>query len=71
MGETDSRLEIQIDMASTSEKIDIERAKKTAEHVFDVLGASGTAGGSAAMARGHRQRAAVVRVRSVEIIELD
>jgi hypothetical protein len=25
-------------MASTSEKIDIERTKKTAEHVFDVLG---------------------------------
>jgi len=65
------RLEIQIDMASTSEKIDIERTKKTAEHVFDVLGGNGTAGGSAPMARGHRQCTAVVRVRSVEIIELD
>jgi len=32
-------------MASTSEKIDIERTKKTAEHVFDVLGGSGTAVG--------------------------
>ena len=31
-------MEIQIDMASTSEKIDIEKAKKTAEHVFDILG---------------------------------
>jgi hypothetical protein len=31
-------------MASTLEKIDIERTKKTAEHVFDVLGGSGTAG---------------------------
>ena len=38
VGEADSRLEIQIDMASKSEKIDIERTKKTAEHVFDVLG---------------------------------
>ena len=65
------RLEIQIDMASTSQKIDIERTKKTAEHVFDVLGGSGTAGGSAPMARGHRKRTAVVRARSVEIIELD
>ena len=36
------RLEIQIDMASTSEKIDVERTKKAAEHVFDVLGGSGT-----------------------------
>jgi hypothetical protein len=25
-------------MASTSERVDIERTKKTAEHVFDVLG---------------------------------
>src|SRR5713226_10316523 len=25
-------------MGSTSEKVDIEKAKKTAEHVFDVLG---------------------------------
>jgi hypothetical protein len=65
VGETDSRLEIQIDMASTSERIDIERTKKTAEHVFDVLGGNETAGGSAPMARGHRQRTAVVRVRSV------
>jgi 2-polyprenyl-3-methyl-5-hydroxy-6-metoxy-1,4-benzoquinol methylase len=31
-------VEIQINMASTSEKIDIERTKKTAEHVFEVLG---------------------------------
>ena len=31
-------MEILIDMASKSEKIDIERTKKTAEHVFDVLG---------------------------------
>jgi hypothetical protein len=38
VGEADSHLEIQIDMASTSEKVDIERTKKTAEHVFDVLG---------------------------------
>jgi hypothetical protein len=37
------RLEIQIDMVSTSEKIDIERTKKTAEHVFDVLGRNGSA----------------------------
>jgi hypothetical protein len=57
------RLEIQIDMVSTSEKIDIERTKNTAEHVFDVLGRNGSAGGSAPMARGHRQRTAVVRVR--------
>jgi hypothetical protein len=42
------RLEIQIDMASTSEKIDIERTTKTAEHVFDVLGGSGTAMGKRA-----------------------
>jgi hypothetical protein len=42
------RLEIQIDMASTSEKIDIERTKKTPEHVFDVLGGSGTAVGKRA-----------------------
>jgi hypothetical protein len=47
-------------MASTSEKIDIERTKKTAEHVFDLLGGSGTARGCAPMARGHRQRTAVV-----------
>jgi len=39
--------------------------------VFDMLGGSGTAVGSAPMARGHRQRTAVVRLRSVEIIELD
>jgi hypothetical protein len=65
------RLEIQIDMASTSEKIDIERTKKTAEHVFDVLGGSGTAVGKRADGAWHRQRTAVVRVRSVEIIELD
>jgi len=58
-------------MASTSEKVDIERTKKTVEHVLDVLGGSGTAVGSAPIARGHRQRTAVVRVRSVEIIELD
>jgi hypothetical protein len=25
-------------MGSTSEKVDIEKAKKTAEHIFDVLG---------------------------------
>ena len=31
-------MEILIVMASTSEKIDIEKTKKTAEHVFDVLG---------------------------------
>jgi hypothetical protein len=36
-----------------------------------MLGGSGTALGSAPMARGHRQRTAVVRLRSVEIIELD
>ena len=58
-------------MASTSEKIDIERTKKTAEHVFDVPGGNGTAGGSAPMAFGHRQHTVVVRVRSMEIIELD
>ena len=62
------RLEIQIDMASTSEKIDIERTKKTAEHVFDVLGGSGTAVEKRADDAWHRQRTAVVRVRSVEII---
>jgi hypothetical protein len=42
------RMEIQIDMTSTSEKIDIERTTKTAEHVFDVLGGSGTAMGKRA-----------------------
>jgi 2-polyprenyl-3-methyl-5-hydroxy-6-metoxy-1,4-benzoquinol methylase len=31
-------VEIQTDMTSTSEKIDIEKAKETAEHVFDLLG---------------------------------
>jgi hypothetical protein len=31
-------VEDQIDMANTSEKIDIEKAKKIAEHVFNVLG---------------------------------
>jgi hypothetical protein len=64
------RLEIQMDMASTSEKIDIE-TKKTAEHVFDVLGGSGIAVGKRTDGAWHRQRTAVVRVRSVEIIELD
>ena len=31
-------------MASTSEKIDIERAKKTAEHVLGVLGGAVVSG---------------------------
>jgi hypothetical protein len=31
-------VEVQIDMASTPENIDIEKAKKMAEHVFNVLG---------------------------------
>ena len=37
-------MEIQIEMASTSEKIDIEKAKKTAEHVLDVLGGAVVSG---------------------------
>jgi len=36
--EAHHRVEIQINMASTSEKIDIEKAKETAEQVFDILG---------------------------------
>ena len=65
------RLEIQIDMASTSEKIDIERTKKTAEQFSTCSAGVEQRWGSAPMARGHRQRTAVVRVRSVEIIEFD
>src|SRR5258708_17401059 len=37
-------MEIQIDMTNTSEKIDIEKAKKTAEHVLDVLGGAVVSG---------------------------